>query len=350
MVTPPSIPSDESVKVTQITPVDLAKVRDPGMRALTLLAASLGWNVIQKVNQPIVLVARNGTQRRLPTNTSVRMSVFQAALSTIMVHTEDREATPELVDLIVRETKLDREHQRRLRLAIGETTEEHRTRLANERAAEQKRQPDEHLTQTPVMPATEELVSLEPPVDGENHGALMSRKPFMARHQTYRDKSHTYESDASFERVWQDGFKDYECRFCGRVFRHPKGAGAHQQIHTKSGEIPRRTQRAFQRAGTVAIESEVPAVADLVFEKPPEESAPAAEVPADWLVKDLPIVDQIAALVSPSIIASRDMWKQVAKDHEQTIDALQQELGDKTAELEKLRADWDALRGLIDGR
>jgi hypothetical protein len=44
------------------------------------------------------------------------------------------------------------------------------------------------------------------------------------------------------------------------------------------------------------------------------------------------------------------MWKRIAKEQEQTIDDLASELDSTTAELEKLRADWEALKGLIDGR
>jgi hypothetical protein len=347
-----------------------------------MLAASLGWNVIQKINNPIALVSRDGTQRRLPTNTSVRMSVFQSALSQIMVHTEGWEATPELIDAIVKETKVDRDHERRLRLAIGESPAEHKARLANERAAEQKRVPDEHLTQTPPeitgMGLPEELVSFEPPADGQKHGALMSREPFMAHHQTGRGRTHIYESDSSYERVWQDGYKDYECRICGKVFRAAKGAGSHRQVHLKSGEIPRSDKAAWQRAATVEVpigdwekhprrtKAEVaaeviPVVEDLVFEDLPPVAPPAVfndegkwetlQVEVTTETADAEeIIDRIAEMVAPRIMASRDSWKDVAKQLTEELRLVQQELGDKTAELEKLRADWDALRGLIDGR
>jgi hypothetical protein len=403
MVTPISI---EPIEVRQVMPVDVTGVRDPGMRALVLLAASLGWNVIQKVNNPIALVARDGMQRRLPTNTSIRMSVFQTALSSIIVHSEDRIATPELIDAIVEATKIDRDHERRLRIAIGETAEEHRQRLANERAAEQKRQPDEHLTQTITVPEPEPepdlefdeetaLVSFEPPQDGRNHGGLMSRKPFIAHHQVTKTGTNFYESDSSLERVWQDGYKDYECPTCGRVFRSPKGAGAHRQVHTKSGEVEagkpawmRARVRGNEQGWRVVkrrrtrkemAEQVPPPVEAIVFEEPPpehvvqtsvgprgtgyiDEDAPFASTPGFGVEDDEfgelvagdvnpeAIIDRIASLVAPRIMASRDMWKRVAEDHAAVIESLQADLGAKSNELDKLRADWDALRGLIDGR
>lgn len=380
MVTSTPIVDDGLVEVTQITPVDLTAVRDPGMRALVLLAASLGWNVIQKVNNPIALVARDGMQRRLPTNTSVRMSVFQTALSSIILHSGDRVATPALVDAIVAMTKVDRDHERRMRLAIGETAEEHRQRLANEKVAEQKRQPDEHLTQRIEVPTEpeQEPVSFEPPADGRNHGALISRKPFVAHHAVSTKGSKAYVSDSSFERIWQDGFKDYECQICGRIFKAAKGAGSHRQIHIRAGEVEggtaawQRSQQFDDPNWTVTHRPEtLPplAIEDLVFEEPPpehvvetsvgprgtglideeEDDEMFGEAMAESGEPEL-IIDRIAALVAPRIMTSRDKWKRIAKHHEATIKALQDELDDKATELQKLRADWDALRGLIDGR
>ena len=146
---------EEPTPINHITPVDVTGVRDPGMQSLIMLATSLGWNVMQKHNQPAVITARDGMQKRLPTNTSIRMSVFQTALSSIMAHTYDVEPTIELIDEIIKITKPSQDHARRLRLAVGETPAQHRERLANDRAAEQKREPDEHLTEHIVITGDE---------------------------------------------------------------------------------------------------------------------------------------------------------------------------------------------------
>lgn len=367
--------TEEPVEVTQITPVDLTAVRDPGIRALVLLAVSLGWNAIQKVNNPIALVARDGIQRRLPTNTSIRMSVFQTALSSIIAHTEDRIATPELIDVIIHETKVDRDHARRLRLAIGETAEEHRQRLANDKVAEQRRQSEEHLTQQVEVPVEDDVETeiVAGPVDGGDHGQLMSRAPFMAHHQSDGTKTHIYQSDTSYERVWGDRYIDYECMNCGKAYASPKGVGAHSQVHTRSGEKD-NTKPAWQRAVTVGTTTEwkkgprrtkaamkaqaPPAVDDIVFEMPPSEdrtdSGPPVEQKPAFAIVEVTnpggVIDQIAALVSPQLVVSRDTWKRVAQEHEQTIDQLQAELGDAVAELEQVKADWEALKGLLNAR
>jgi len=99
---------------------DVSMVRDPGMQALIILARSLGWNMMHKNQQPVVITARNGTQKRIPTNTSIRISVFQTTLASIILHSEDTVPTIELVDAIIRLTKLDHDHARRMRAAVHE--------------------------------------------------------------------------------------------------------------------------------------------------------------------------------------------------------------------------------------
>ena len=137
--------TDETTFVTHITPVDVGGVRDPGVASLVLLAASLGWNVLKKHNTPVVLTSRDGTQKRLPTDSSCKLSVFQTALSTIMVHTQPGVMpTIELMDAIIAKTKPSVDHQRRLRLAVGENPATHRQRVANDKVA-QRRDEAEHL-------------------------------------------------------------------------------------------------------------------------------------------------------------------------------------------------------------
>ena len=104
-----------------------------------------------------MLTARDGTQKRLPTDTSCKLSVFQTALSTIMVHTEDNMIpTVELMDAIIDETKPDRDHARRLRLAVGETPAEHRERLANDKVGAATREVEPSRAPV-IVPTLDEL-------------------------------------------------------------------------------------------------------------------------------------------------------------------------------------------------
>ena len=250
---------DETHFVTQIRPYDVTQVRDHGVAALILLAVSLDWNVLQKPNQPAKLIARDGAQKRLPTDTSCKLSVFQSALSTIMVHTEDDMIpTIELMDAIITQTNVDREHARRLRLAVGETPAEHRQRLANDKVAEQR---EERLTQKITIESPEVWVSdaevsemstsalreglmvpHTPPFDGEEHGELVSREPYVAHYSgggNSKSKGYTYESVTSLERIWEDGYIDYECVVCGMAKGSPRAVGSHRQVHVRAGEVER---------------------------------------------------------------------------------------------------------------
>lgn len=226
-----------------------------------------------------------------------------------------------------------------------------------------------------------EQPGVAPAYDGQNHGQLMSRAPFIAHYGSNASSKtvHSYESDSSLERVWEDGFRDYECPLCGRIFGSARGAGSHRQYHIKSGEIEPSVQAAWERAvnkGTATMgtdkrrerlprrtkkelaEEVIPHFSDLVFEEPPAEVEPEVEpeseaepeVVVDFDFEPEDVIGQIAALVSPQIIAARNMWKQEADARQEKIDQLTNELAVATRELNQLRSDWDALRGLIDGR
>lgn len=141
------------------TPIDLSYVDDRNMRALIALAVSLGWNVHHKVHQPAVLTARDGTQRRVPTDTaSVRMSVFQAVLSTILSHTDAEQWRPtdKLMENLISTFKVDVDHARRMRLAVTETVEDHEQHLiALEKTEPGKPREPQPVTQRLEVPELE---------------------------------------------------------------------------------------------------------------------------------------------------------------------------------------------------
>jgi hypothetical protein len=343
----------EPTLVTQMTPYDLTGIRDSGMRALVLLAASLGWNVLQRSGNPIVISARDGTQKRLPTNTSIRMSVYQTALSTIITHSQDVVPTVELIDRIVETVKLDRDHERRMRLAIGESAEEHKRRLATVPAAERKREPDEHLTQRIEVPVDEvgdfpvaadeiefvdELPAAKPEMvsvldtgaaDKGDHGKVKEIRPFMAHRAGRGTGSKTYQSDVAYEREWEDGYIDYICIVCGRSHRAPKGIGSHFQNHYKSGEVKRPDAVAWRRAKTWGFDPE--------YRRPDRKERPLPEPEPEpqstWIDDAESILEEVIELVAPNLRQQRD-------------DALAQ-LAELQVKYDKLDADWKALRDLI---
>lgn len=139
-------------------PFDVTGMRDRNMQALIVLAVTLGWTVYPATgDRPITIKAPDGTSRRIPTNTSIRMSVFANTLSMILTHSpEHLVPTHQLMVKIARSFKLDAEHQRRLRVAVDETPEEHAKHLAAAEAEPNELGP-KPLTQRLEIPALETL-------------------------------------------------------------------------------------------------------------------------------------------------------------------------------------------------
>ena len=302
--------TDEARFVMTPTPVDVTGVRDSGMQSLIILAASLGWNVHKKHNQPVVVTARNGVQKRLATNTSIRMGVFQSALSTIMAHTDEEvSATPELMDAIIAITKPPADHQRRLRLAVGESPAQHRERVAALETEPKGPREPQPLTQRMRITMDDELLDLDEvekedaapaadrvsatrvPADGEWHGELVSRAPTIAKRSKFGEKS-TYVSDTSFERHWEDDYIDFECMVCGMAFASSRGVGGHSQIHMER-KAPRA--RPWQRSQTY-----VPGTLAEWSEPNPGDTATVLQAePVDDQGGAMYVLGQIIDLVAP---------------------------------------------------
>ena len=363
---------DEQNYVTRATPVDMTGVRDTGMQALIILAASLGWNVLKKHNTPVVLTARDGTQKRLPTNTSVRMSVFQTALSTIMVHSGEIEPTIELIDEIIKATKPSHDHARRLRLAVGETPAEHRNRINAIAAgvADTERAEGEHLTYHPEITGMTEpevdvylvddpadALNFEPPFDGQEHGELISRESFHAHYSgTSKGTGYTYQSVTSFERIWEDGYKDYECQVCGKVYGSSRAVGSHRQVHTKAGEVKRderymtaeyraRRYKRDGRASEVEFVDELPPQNPL--DLPPMEVTPGEfgealppEITPEVAEDALTLLDAIAKLMQPRL----------ARKYEERQAELIIERDEALKRLAEVEGEFDALVEMLTSR
>ena len=349
--------------VKKVTPFDVGGIKDDGIKALVLLAVSLGWNALRKPHNPITLIAHDGTKKRLPTDTSINISVFQTALLTILLHTEEMFPTLSLVDEIVKMTKITRDHERRMRLALGETPKQHRERLANAETPVPDIPKGEHLTQRIEIPEPEPLPEPErvpaPAADKGHHGELLSRQPYMAHHNKFKGRVRTYQSDTSYERVWADGYKDYECMICGKAVPTPRGAGGHIQIHGRKNALPpvkRATKTGFDDAWQVREVKPKPAPEpepepssqleapepepEVVFPTPPvTDPAWGAEFGAEPVLTnatDSFILGQIAALVAPGLVAK--------------VDALEVENQQLRARLDEVEGEFDAFLELAASR
>jgi hypothetical protein len=360
---------DDPVVVTHPIPIDVSSVRDTGMQALITLAHSLGWNVHQKRNQPVVITARDGVQKRLPTNTSIRMGVFQSALSTIMVHSEDPVPSIELMDGIIDMIKVSTDHARRLRLAVGESPTQHRERvLAIENEAQGPREP-QPLTQRIEIPepepedvaagaATDDEgidYTAEPAADDGKHGKVISVDDFLAVRQVHSGRADTYISDTSFVRTWEDGYVDYVCQECGKAYLTPKGVGSHSQVHSRRRDIKEPAWMRAKSAGRIVRPEPEPAALEWVEPPGEDDRAERFEETKQWALTEHAetlhrlgegapdVLGQIVALVTPELVA--EIAELRAKNE---ILALENErLG---AERDQLQKDWTALKDLIGGR
>ena len=220
--------------IPSLPPFDLSLVKDEGAKALIMLAIGLGWNAIVRPGQPAKLTARDGKVVSVPTNTGLRIGVWQGCLSSIMTHTEPGfTVSPEYVDRLVKTFKVDREKERRIRNAIGESPEQQRERRAALREAPEP---------VVVLPAPDDepaaFVDQRPPFLPTSTAPreIVSRKPAMARYQATAGGAKLYESRAADEITYSDGSKTYVCNVCDKPYPSLKAVASHRRVHTNAGE------------------------------------------------------------------------------------------------------------------
>jgi hypothetical protein len=370
--------SDRLAPVTELKPVDVSAVRDDGMKALILLAVSLGWNVMHKLNQPVVITSREGVQRRIPTTTSARASYFQSNLSAIIVNSA-AEPSLELMDAIIKTVKPSADHASRLRLAVGETPQQHRERLMNA-------EPDpEELLLPPIAGRIEihgdddvELVWEEPPTepgkttppsrpagvsqevprpaDLGDHGELLEQRTHLAKSSLHRNKDGTwrakvYESTTADERLWEDGYIDFVCKVCGLAFPNPRGVGSHKQLHIREGtavadDRNEKKDRWTMVPDTTLWESRRQSSGTRRSKPKPEQEQELQPEPApeqDQVIADTEyLIQQIKELLFPEV-------EKRAQELMGVVDKLRLENEDLKSKYTKVSGDLRALRELIGG-
>lgn len=229
--------TDEDVFVTKLQLIEVTEIRDAGMQALTLLAVSLGWNAMKKHNQPVVLTARGGHQVRLPTNTSIRMSVYQSRLATILLYSHPNRATPELAEAIIKTTKLGIEHARRLRNSVAESDVQLADRVINTTQAEEE-EVETDLEFGPLPEDTSrpafEIDKLEPP-------DVLDHRPETADYDAWEAQVESLHHVAVAERngvvltlTLSDGSTHYWCSFPGCRFHDEShwSVRGHNRVHS----------------------------------------------------------------------------------------------------------------------
>ena len=188
----------DPIEVTDMVPYDLSGIRDPGMQALISLATACKWNVMRKPNKPIILTARDGVRLSMPTNTSIRFSVFLQRLNAIARHSQTVVITSVLIEKIIAATKVDSSHARAMRNIVG------------------------------VPP--QEIQEVEEEEQLEEEPSVLLREP-------------VYQNSASIKRTWTNNDVDFECTYCGAVFPSVQACNGHYSGHVRRGETTEPPQR-----------------------------------------------------------------------------------------------------------
>ena len=346
--------------VTALSLLDVSMVKDPGMQAILLLARSLDWNVLQKPGNPVVITSREGITRRVPTNTSVRASLFQTLVSSVILHSS-LEPSTELIEKIIKAVKPNHDQARRLRLAIGEEPSIHAERLENATSnqvdVEDDKPPLEETIELEwAEPPADQTAKLGPrppsvrtfgPADHQDHGKLLKERTHLAKSSLHKQKNgvyrtNAYESNTSNERLWEDGYVDFTCKICGLAFMTSRGVGSHKQQHIKEGIVEADSQRERIKATGINIP-----VDELWGERPPTlkkaEPEPEAEPNHSVIDEDAIILLQgIKAMLFPEI--ERNTAELMA-----VVDQLRQENEELRTKYTKVSGDLRALRELIGG-
>lgn len=320
--------------VQMVTPIDTTGVTDNGVRALITLARSLGWNIVLKPGQPCTIIAKDGARLRMPTDTTIRDSVFQGYLSTLMTHSIEHTPTVELMDSVIAiHKKLDDSRKNRLRLAVGETAAQHRERMkAAEQGAREYVVNAEPITQTIKLPdihPQDELLAIPTPVEattappptqplGEPETPrLVKSGPYM---KAARKGHRAQPSENIIQQEWSDGSVTYKCAFCPFTSANIHAHSGHNKNHGAKSREGLWRQRKAQEAKEVIV---------------PEIKMPEPDEP----LSDAEKLDAIQTILGG------DALKLLQEENEQLIKE-NVRLGTENI---KLTNDWAALKSLLGG-
>jgi hypothetical protein len=273
----------------------------------------------------------------MPTDTTIRDSVFQGYLSTLMTHSIEHTPTVELMDSVIAiHKKLDESRKNRLRLAVGESAAQHRERMkaANEGAREFTLEA-KPLTQHIVVP---EFVPepIPTPVEATTAPAptqplgrpgprglvsLVKSAPYMKKPRTNGSKAR--ESENIIQQEWSDGSITYKCRFCPFTSPNIHAHSGHNKNHGASSREGLWRQRKAEQAKKV-------------------KSLMTRETPMPKPDEPLSDAEKLDAIQT---ILGGDALKLLQEENEQLIKE-NVRLGTENI---KLSSDWAALKSLLGG-
>jgi hypothetical protein len=300
------------------------------MKGVALLAAALGWDLVQRPKQPAQLVSPDGQRRNMPTDTGVRQSVFWSLIASIIGHSADAHKLPsaDLVDRIVKESGMSAAHAQALKAKVD--------RLASIGKSEPEEEAEETVEEEKVLnPLDLPRLEGEPPEPFTEFVPIERTEPTV-NHAGDGGQYISEIMDTIIRQLAADGDEQitYRCKVCGLEFETKRGCGAHYQRHVQAGE-------AEATAGNKrVIINKIP---DYV---PTEIHTPRVEGLSVELRRLRKIVKDVQLAVGQDALKE---YEQRAYAQQRKIEALTKERDDAIARADRLASDLRSLRELIHG-
>lgn len=202
----------EPIRVTTIKPVDVHDVQDQGCKALIMLAVSLGWSAAKSPGPMHLVSPDDGALVRVPTNTSIRMSLWRSCLQSIVRHSSSHQATEELIEAIGKASKMSKSHLSRMKALV-------------------LFQPDEAEVEFNVEPPKEDTtvsINLDVIKAEQRERTLVKVEPYIVRlGARATGGNRNYVSPNVMVWTWSDGDQTLHCKFCDMHFSTAVGVANH---------------------------------------------------------------------------------------------------------------------------
>jgi len=280
--------------------LDVSFIEDPGMRAVVVLAVSLDWNMVHKANRVVTLIARNGFKQVIPTDTSIKFAVFQNRVYATVTHSFTHIPTPELMEKIIKQHKLDPSHARVFRDALsrmGVTPE-----------------PEEEAATTPVV--ADEFVPterVEPTLSTAAKGLQ-----YVSQIMETVIRKLVPEGDDQIT---------YRCMVCGLEFPTKRAVGGHYGNHVAKGEAvakPEARENVIRVTPTPVKEPEPEYDIDGDFDDDNEWREPEPE-PEPTKDVSSTIEELLRSTVATiAMLVSEDRVKEVERERDEALAELQE--------------------------
>jgi len=220
--------------------LDVSYISDRGMQAVVALANSLEWNVVVKRGRPVTLVARDGFKQQIPTDTSIRFEVFRNRVNAVITHSMTAQATPELMEHLIKQYKLDPSHARVFRAAGGNGVMDGVVSADEPDEGLPEEEPDQltTLAEAVIMAEAEASVALDGETQSVEEPAVQMRVEPTLNFAKGGEQYISEIMDTIIRQLVPDGEDQitYRCKVCGLELPTKRGIGSHWQVHVKKGE------------------------------------------------------------------------------------------------------------------